>query len=265
MFQSFNINAAGFKLAMFLIGFLTMFCIETMRPCRGWDVLRRARLLFHLGLSILNNVILRLTVVGPLLMWLGVVNSRGWGICPLFGFEGSLQIIVCLVIFDLFDYWWHRWNHRIGLLWRFHKVHHVDTQVDVTTSMRFHPGELLISSVFKAGWILILGPSLWTFVIFEVSVTLASQFHHANIDFSDSVESILRSVIVTPRYHTAHHTVKRRTGNNNFSAVLIFWDKLFGTYFEPDFEEMKQLGLANGRDSYLSIAATLKGPFAGEY
>lgn len=213
----------------------------------------------------MNNVVLGLTVVVPLLMWQGFVYSRGWGLCPLLGLEGASQIIVSLVIFDLLNYWWHRWNHRIALLWRFHKVHHVDTHVDVTTSMRFHPGELLISSLFKAGWILVLGPSLWAFVIFEVSVTVASQFHHTNIDFSDRLESILRSFIVTPRYHTAHHTVKRRTGNNNFGTILIFWDKLFGSYFEPDYEEMKQLGLAKGRDSYLSFAATLTGPFAGRY
>ena len=184
---------------------------------------------------------------------------------PTLGIDGYQEMIASVVILDMFDCFWHRFNHRIPFLWRFHKVHHVDTHVDVTTSLRFHPGELMISAIIKSIWILILGPSLLAFAIFESAISLTAQFHHTNIDFPDSVETPLRKIFVTPRYHTSHHTVCRRTGNENFGTILIFWDKLFATYRQPDYEEMKTLGLKNGRDSYLSFAATLKGPFTSLY
>jgi len=228
-----------------------MLLVESVLPGRPWQVPRKKRLIFHFLLSALNNVLLRLTALPLLLIWQGTVNSRGWGLCPALGLTGPWEILTSLVVLDMLDYWWHRWNHRVSLLWRFHKVHHVDTHVDVTTAMRFHPGELLISSGFKAVWILLVGPSLWTFVIFEAAVTIASQFHHTNIDFPDRIEAVIRSLIVTPRYHTAHHTVSRRTGDNNFATILIFWDRIFGTYRRPDRE-----------DTFLSFASTLKGPFS---
>jgi len=174
-------------------------------------------------------------------------------------------ILLTIITLDLFDYWWHRFNHRIHLLWRFHKVHHVDTHVDVTTSLRFHPGELMLSAAVKATWILLLGPSLWAFALFETSITLAAQFHHSNIDLPDPSESLIRKVFVTPRYHAAHHTVSQRTGNANFSTIFIFWDKLFNTYRLPDYEEMKYLGLKKGRDTYLSFTKTLIAPFSRIY
>jgi sterol desaturase/sphingolipid hydroxylase (fatty acid hydroxylase superfamily) len=183
----------------------------------------------------------------------------------MLGLRGWPEFIVGLIILDMLDYWWHRFNHRVPFLWRFHKVHHVDTHVDVTTSLRFHPGELLISGGVKAVWILALGPSILAFSIFESAVSLASQFHHSNIDFSDRVENPLRKCFVTPRYHASHHTVCRRTGDANFSTIFIFWDKLFKTYREPDYEEMKTLGLERGREDYLSFATTLKGPFSTKY
>ena len=265
MIRAFLTSPAAFKLVMFLTGLGIMSRAESILPVRPWQVARRKRLLFHLSLSAFNSIVLRLTVFAPLMMWRVAVNSEGLGLCPMLGLKGPWEMAVSLVILDMFDYWWHRWNHRIGLLWRFHKVHHVDTHVDVTTSLRFHPGELLISSGVKAVWILLVGPSIWTFAVFEAAVTLASQFHHTNTDFGNRTEAVIRSVIVTPRYHAAHHTVKQRTGDNNFAAILIFWDKIFGTYRRPDYEEMKNLGLPRGRESYLSFASTLIGPFRSEY
>lgn len=203
--------------------------------------------------------------VAPLLYWGNLVREKQWGLAPLLGLEGVAEVVASLIVLDMFDYWWHRWNHRVPFLWRFHKVHHVDTQVDVTTALRFHLGELLISVVVKAAWILTWGPTLWSLAIFEGFVTLAAQFHHSNIDFPDPVERLARLLIVTPRFHASHHTVSQRTRDNNFSTILIFWDKLFGTFQREDAEEMRTLGLPGGRETYLSFLSALKGPFSGEY
>lgn len=258
-------NAGIFRLSTFIGGFGFMFCMETLFPCRRWDVPRKVRFLFHAGLMIFNVALLRFIAVLPMIAWLKFVNAKGWGLAPTMGLGAVWNILITIVVLDMFDYWWHRFNHRVPLLWRFHKVHHVDTHVDVTTALRFHPGELFISAMAKSVWIIIWGPTFWAFIIFESCVSLAAHFHHCNIDFPDRIENPLRMIFVTPRFHTAHHTVSRRTGDGNFSTILIFWDKLFASYGEPDYREMQYLGLPAGRGDYLSIAPTLKGPFTSEY
>ena len=242
-----------------------MVLLETLFPARPWEDKRSKRIGFHLGLSVFNNLILRFPAFVPLLYLNALAYDRGFGILSMFELSTVTHILVSLVVMDMFNYWWHRFNHRIPLLWRFHKVHHVDTHVDVTTSLRFHPGELFLSTIVKASWILLLGPSVWAFIIFESAITLFAQFHHSNIDLGDKGERIVRSMIVTPRFHTGHHTVCKRTGNANFSTIFIFWDKLFGTYNEPDYEEMKFLGLEGGRETYLSFVTTLAAPFTSAY
>ena len=258
-------NAAIFRLSTFVAGFGLMFCLETLFPCRRWDVPRRVRLFFHAGLMIFNAAVLRFPAVVPLIIWLKFVESHQWGLAPMLGLGGAWNIVIGIVVLDMFDYWWHRFNHRIRLLWRFHKVHHVDTHVDVTTALRFHPGELFFSALVKSVWIIVWGPTFWAFIIFESCVSLAAHFHHCNIDFPDRIENPLRMIFVTPRFHTAHHTVSKRTGDANFSTIFIFWDKLFGSYGVPDYAEMESLGLSAGRESYLSIITTLKGPFSKMY
>lgn len=113
----------------------------------------------------------------------------------------------------------------------------------------------------KAIWILILGPSLAGFMIFEAGITAYSQFHHSNIDFPDKWEKRLRWLHMTPRLHASHHTVSSRTRSANYSTVFLAWDRIFGTLKEPDFGEMKLLGLAEGRKTDLSPLAFMKAPF----
>ena len=133
--------------------------------------------------------------------------------------------------------------------------------MDVTTALRFHPGELILSGFAKFFWILLWGPSLLGFIIFEAGVTAFSEFHHSNIDFPERVQSVLRELIMTPRVHTSHHTVTIRTRDANYATVFSIWDRLFGSFSEPNWNEMRLLGLEEGRKNYLSIPAFLKTPF----
>ena len=145
---------------------------------------------------------------------------------------------------DAFDYFWHRANHRVTFLWRFHKAHHTDTQMDVSTALRFHPGELLLSTLAKATWVVIWGPSTIAWFVFEVLVSWCAQAHHANWDLPDSFERMLRRVWVTPRFHASHHLVDRRYGDRNFSTLLSIWDPCFGTAANPlDRAQMANLNL----------------------
>ena len=137
----------------------------------------------------------------------------------------------------------------------------MDTHVDTTTALRFHTGELILSGLAKAAWILIWGPTLIGFIIFEAGVTAFSQFHHSNIDFHDRIQKTLREIIMTPRVHTSHHTVTIRTRDANYATIFSVWDRIFRSFREPDFKEMRLLGLEGGRKNYLSIIGFLKTPF----
>lgn len=252
---------AALKLPVFLGMLLLMFGIETLWPKRGWSVPRRKRFLFHAELSIFNTILTRLLIAGPVMLWVHYVADKGWGLAPLLGLQGIPEIIATFIVYDAYDYWWHRFNHVVPFLWRFHQVHHMDTAVDVTTSLRFHPGELFLSYIAKAMWVLAWGPSVLAFVICEMGITFFSQFHHSNIDLGDKTEKMLRWVHMTPRLHAAHHTVNTRTRNANYSTIFLIWDRLFATLREADFQEMKQLGLQQGRDNYMSFIGMLKAPF----
>jgi len=250
-----------FRLILF-VSVLTMAGLaEAFWHVRRWETPRWKRWIFHLVLSLFNTVLTRVTVAIPIFHLIRFLQGERWGVSHLLGLDGMYEVIATFVLFDYLDYWWHRFNHTVPFLWRFHKPHHLDTHVDVTTALRFHPGELLLSYLAKSLWIFFWGPSLLGFVVFEAGITAYSQFHHSNIDFPDLWEKRLRWIHMTPRLHTSHHTVSLRTRSANYSTVFLIWDRLFGTLKEPDFTEMKSLGLSEGRTTYLSPVAFLKSPF----
>lgn len=253
-----------FRLILFALVLALMGTFETVWAARVWKTARWRRWVFHGALTVFNTVLTRLLALGPILVWLEYVRNQGWGLSHKFGITGIVEVITTFILFDLFDYWWHRWNHTVPFLWRFHKPHHIDTQVDVTTSLRFHPGELFLSYGMKAIWILIWGPSLVGFMIFESGITAYSQFHHSNMDLPDTWEKRLRWIHMTPRLHASHHTVSLRTRSANYSTVFLIWDRIFRTLREPDPVEMKELGLLEGRKTYLAPGAFLKAPFVME-
>ncbi|RMD87628.1 MAG: sterol desaturase family protein [Candidatus Dadabacteria bacterium] len=253
-----DVNRA--KLLVFLVGFALLFAVETVFTSRQLHSKRGKRFLFHSFLAVVNTAMLRTVALTPLYLLILYCEERGIGISRIFGLTGIWEIAATVVVLDFFDYVWHRLNHTVRLLWRFHAMHHSDNDVDVTTSLRFHPGELLMSAVMKAIWILIWGPSLWGFAVFEIGISLASQFHHSNIDLPDLIERVLRKIIVTPRFHATHHTVNKATSDNNFSTIFIWWDKLCGSYVCPDGVPLDNLGIPEVRDKFLSPQAQLTLP-----
>jgi len=248
------------RLLLFFSALIILFCVETLWPCRRWEDRRLSRVIVHGFLSILNAVTMRLLVAAPLAAWISFVQSQQWGLLHSLGWLGPGGVLLTLLVLDLFDYWWHRWNHEVALLWRFHRVHHTDTHLDVTTALRFHIGELLLSALVKAVWILIWGPSLWGFALFEAMITTAALFHHSNLDLPPRWENVIWKLLVTPRFHTSHHTVTPRTREANYSTVIILWDKIFGTFRYPDPVEMKALGLPQDRENHLKLGTILVSP-----
>jgi sterol desaturase/sphingolipid hydroxylase (fatty acid hydroxylase superfamily) len=236
---------------IFFAGLLIFSGVETLVPARIWVVSRWRRFLFHGVIAVMNAAFVRLVVFAPLMAWLVFVQSRGWGLFGTFKLSYFVEMGIGIVLLDLFDYWWHRWNHQYSFLWKFHQVHHADTAIDTSTSLRFHPGELFYSGFMEAIWILLLGPSASTYIVFKISITLAAQFHHSNIDFGDLFERTFGRVIVTPRFHAHHHILElSRPPGANFSTIFTFWDRIFRSRDAPKDSTRAHYGIPNseGRD-----------------
>ena len=255
-----DLPSASWRPAVFLGVLALMFAVETVFPARPWTAPRMRRLGFHSLVAAVNTLLYRLLLAAPLLALAAAVHARGWGLAGALGLSGPTELAASVVVLDLLNYWWHRWNHRVGLLWRFHRAHHYDTHVDVTTSLRFHFGELALSGGLKALWLLAWGPSPAAFLLFEAAITAFAQFHHSNIDLPEPAERLVRLVHMTPRLHAAHHTVSLRSRDANYATIFLWWDRLFGSFAEADPAELKTLGLAEGRESDLSYAAFWAAP-----
>lgn len=254
------------RLLVFLGGLLLFSLLESLFPARPIATSRLRRFALHGSIAAFNTATVRVLVFVPFLLWTVYVEEQGWGLSRWLGLTGWIELITSVVVLDLFDYVWHRANHRISVLWRFHKAHHSDTAMDVTTALRFHPGELLLSGFAKAGWILLWGPTVIAWFVFEALISICAQFHHTNIDFPDRIERVLARAIVTPRYHASHHAVDRHYGNANFATILSLWDRLFGTYAAPaaggaTTRGADALGLPEGRAYAGHPIALLAEPF----
>ena len=263
-----GINPDALRFAIFAGGFVCFFVLESLFAKRDRALPRWRRAGFHIAIAVFNTVLVRTLTMAPFLAFAAFVESKGLGLARQLPLHGWQEILASIVVLDALNYWWHRLNHRVPFLWRFHKAHHSDTEMDVSTVLRFHPGELLISVAVKAVWILLWGPSAAAWFLFEVLVSLSAQFHHSNIDFPDRVEHTLTQVLVTPRFHAAHHAVDRAFGDQNFSTILNIWDRIFGSFARPADGGQTTLapgsiGLTEGRDAAFSFGAWLLEPVDG--
>lgn len=217
------------KTLLLISVFIILLVIETFYAKRELHAPRLKRFCFHLPLSIINTFFTRLTCWSLLLMLLLQTERQGVGLRYVLGISGWFEIVLTVILADLFEYVWHRMNHRIHFLWRFHRAHHTDKDVDLSTALRFHPVELVFSYGYKTLWILLWGPSLEAFLISQTLITLYAMFHHSNFDWPDSIEKWVRIIHMTPRLHTAHHLVDNSTRNANYAVIFAVWDRIFGT------------------------------------
>ncbi len=143
--------------------------------------------------------------------------------------SGWQGLLLDLLILDLFIYWWHRLNHILPILWRFHVIHHLDEFLDTTTAVRFHFGEVILSALVRAGFIILIGMPLVSVLVFEGMVLISSIFQHSNIKIADRLDRLLSYVIVTPGWHWMHHHAKRIDTDSNYANTLTIWDRLFAS------------------------------------
>jgi sterol desaturase/sphingolipid hydroxylase (fatty acid hydroxylase superfamily) len=232
------------RTASFLTGFVALLLGERLIPCAPSEQRKSFRVLFHLGISLANSVLLYLVMSRLTMAVLALTGGRQMGLAHLLGLTGWGEIVATVVAFDFWDYWMHRANHRLPFLWRFHKAHHSDMEIDVTTSARFHPCELIISNGVKCLVILLWGPSLAGLVAFDTLLTACSQFHHSNLDLPNGLQDPLERLLVTPRMHRCHHALHKKCWNTNFATIMSAWDRIGRSYhLARDRREMAQIGL----------------------
>jgi sterol desaturase/sphingolipid hydroxylase (fatty acid hydroxylase superfamily) len=153
-------------------------------------------------------------------------SNRPFGIAHLVPMPVAAQFVLSFLLMDLTFYWWHVANHRIPFLWRFHNVHHIDPDLDVSTAFRFHFGEVALSAAFRAAQVSVIGLSGWMFVAYEVVFQANTAFHHSNVRLPIRLERLLNVVLVTPRMHGIHHSQVRNETNSNYSVVFSWWEAL---------------------------------------
>ncbi len=209
--------------------FFLLLLLEAVRPLRGRKRAPGPRLALNLSLSATVFAVGRY-VVRPVAYggaaWAG---DHSFGLLHFFPLPFWAQFICGFLLMDLTFYYWHRLNHIRALLWRFHNVHHVDPDLDVSTSFRFHPGEILYSTGFRILQVYLVGLAPITYVIYELLFQGATMFHHSNLKLPIQWERRLNKVLVTPRMHGVHHSVIGQETNSNYSVIFSWWDKLHGS------------------------------------
>ncbi|HEY9531335.1 MAG TPA: sterol desaturase family protein [Burkholderiales bacterium] len=218
------------RLSAFLAVLVAMAAWEALAPRRARKLPRRSRWPANLGIVVLNTVIVRLlfpvAAVGVAL----AAEARGWGLLHQPGIPAWAAFAAGVVLLDLAIYLQHVTFHAVPALWRLHRMHHADLDIDFTTGARFHPVEIVLSMLIKFAVIAALGVPAAAVVLFEVLLNATSMFNHANVRIPAGIEGALRWLVVTPDMHRVHHSSERDETNSNFGFNLSLWDRLFGTY-----------------------------------
>jgi sterol desaturase/sphingolipid hydroxylase (fatty acid hydroxylase superfamily) len=218
------------RLSAFALIFVAMAAWEIAAPRRVLTVGRKPRWPSNLGILLVDVAAVRILVptaaVGAALFAAG----RGWGLLHLAGLRLSVAALIGFLVLDLVIYGQHILFHKVPVLWRMHRMHHADLDIDVTTGGRFHPFEILISLGVKIATVVAFGIPVVAVLLFEVVLNATSMFNHANVAMPPALDRALRFFLVTPDMHRVHHSILRKETDSNFGFNLPWWDRLFGTY-----------------------------------
>jgi len=230
MFELIEHYEASIRLGFFIGILLLMGLWETFSPRRALKVSRTYRWFNNLSLVVINTLLVRLVFPTATIGMALLASENGWGVLSTLQWPPVISVIFSVVVLDFMIWLQHVTVHAIPALWRLHRVHHADVDFDVTTGLRFHPLEILLSMCIKFIVIVALGPPVVAVIIFEVVLNGMAMFNHSNINLPLPVDRVLRKLLVTPDMHRVHHSVEDDETNSNFGFNLSIWDRLFGTY-----------------------------------
>ena len=228
--QIFGLSEPALRLSIFAAVFVAMALWEAVQPWREARQGRTVRWPANIGIFLVDIIVARLlfpaSAVG-IALW---AQASGLGLLPWLGMPPVIAGLVGFIALDLMVYAQHAMFHRIPALWRVHRMHHADTELDVTSGFRFHPIEILLSLASKAALIMVLGVPPEGVLIFEIVLNGMALYNHSNVRLPERFERVLRWFLVTPEMHVIHHSAAQRETDSNFGFNLAIWDRLFGTY-----------------------------------
>jgi sterol desaturase/sphingolipid hydroxylase (fatty acid hydroxylase superfamily) len=260
-------NEVAIRVGFFFGIFALIVIWELLASRRSLTTSKTARWLSNLTITFLNPFVARMVIpIMPVGMAL-LAQKGGWGLLNNFPLPYLLKVVVGVMVLDLVIYLQHVMFHAIPILWRLHMMHHADLDFDVTTGLRFHPIEIILSMVIKLSVVVLIGPPALVVLIFEILLNATSMFNHGNIHLPLGIDRKLRLLVVTPDMHRVHHSVVIRETNSNFGFNLPWWDRLFGTYRDQPVagHQGMSIGLAQFRNPRrLTLPWMLALPFIGK-
>lgn len=237
----------GLPLVIAVLWLLT--AAERLRPLRRKAAAGFGRVLTNNGLAVTAFVVMRLALIPVVVAVAGLAHRNGFGLVKLLPVPGWAQAALALALLDYSMYLWHRANHRVGFLWRFHNVHHCDLGLDVSTALRFHFGEMILSVFVRSVQVAVIGAGPLLVLVYEVVLEISTAFHHSNLRLPIRLERALGWVFVTPRMHGIHHSVVTREADSNYSNLLSAWDRLHRTALLDVPQDTITIGVPGYRDA----------------
>lgn len=223
-------NEAAIRLAVFFGVLTAMAGWEVAAPRRRREIPRLIRWTNNLAVVVIDTALVRLVFPVVAVGFALIAAQRGWGLFNAYDVPVWIAFLVSVAALDLAIYLQHVMFHAVPALWRLHRMHHADLEFDVTTGLRFHPVEILLSMAIKLAIVAVLGPPAAAVLVFEVLLNATAMFNHSNIRIPPAVDRVLRWVVVTPDMHRVHHSIHPNETNSNFGFNLPWWDRLLGTY-----------------------------------
>ncbi|TAN39623.1 MAG: sterol desaturase family protein [Nitrospirae bacterium] len=243
-------------------GFALFLISELISPYRKPSVSKAARLMTNVSLTLLNSIFLSLVFAAPTISIASWVAANRVGVLNMLSMPLWLKVSLAVLFLDFMLYIWHLLNHEMPLFWRFHRVHHSDLNMDVSTATRFHAGELSISAVIKIGLIYFIGADLVSVIIFESLLVLTAQFQHSSLRVPAWFENVFWLLFVPPSMHRIHHSVVISERDTNYGTILSIWDRMLGTLLKDVDQERIIIGVGPYREPQkLTLRHLLLMPF----
>ncbi len=219
-----------FKPVMATVALASMWLVEGLVPMFEGRRERARHDVSNVALGVLNAAVASLLFAGAILVATEWARGSSFGVLHWLGLEGVWAYALGFVLLDLWQYLWHRLNHAVPFLWRFHAVHHADRELSASSGLRFHTGEIVLSSVARLAVLPLLGMTVGQVLFYEAVLLPVILFHHGNVGVPAGADRWLRWLIVTPWMHWVHHSDYQPETDSNFSSVFSFWDRIFGSF-----------------------------------
>ena len=241
-------HESAIRIIVFGLVLAIMIALENLLPKKRRSLPRTKRWATNLGLVVIDTIAVRIAVPIAAVSMSVITTEHSWGLLNILALPLFLELLLAVILLDMFIYWQHVASHHFPILWRLHKVHHADRDIDASTGVRFHPLEIVLSMIYKVFIVLLMGPAVAAVVLFEILLNSSSLFNHANVRLPTWLDKVVRLIIVTPDMHRIHHSTVERETNSNYGFNLSCWDHLFGSYIESP--SAGHDGMTIGLESY---------------